>query len=375
MSAIEPAMPNVVEINSPEQLEQLRLVWNLLVSQTRGASLFHTLDWLQVYWKHFGAGQRLRVLVISSGHTPIGILPLTVVREKTRVGTVRVLTYPLRDWGTFYGPIGPNPTATLTLGLQHIRNTPRDWDLLDMRWVNRDAQDHLRTPWAMEHAGYTVRESTWKTSELIEMDDEWDEYWKSRSSKMRNNLRRDEKRLQRAGTVEYIRYRPAGSSFGDDDPRWDLYETCRELAEASWQGASRTGTTLSHEQVAGYFRDVHAIAVKNGMVDINILKVDGQAVAFSYNYVCDGRLIGVRRGHRRQFTGAGNVLFVRMIRDSFGRDDTCLDLGPGSQEIKRRWSTQTVSSYRYTHYPLLAPRVQLLRLKHLAMASQTSEVK
>ena len=363
-------MPHVVEVNHLEQLEKLRLIWSLLVSQTRGASFLHTLDWLQTYWRHFGPGQQLRVLVVTSGHTPIGILPLTVIRERTRVGTVRVLTYPLHDWGTFFGPIGPNPTATLTLAMQHIRNTPRTWDLLDLRWVNRDEHDHLRTQWSMQHAGFSVHESTWKTTSMIDMDGDWNNYWQSRSSKMRNNLARDEKRLSEVGPVEHIRYRPAGTAYGENDPREDLYDACHEIAAASWQGASPTGTTLSHPSVADFFRQAHAVAVKNGMVDLNLLLVNGQPAAFSYNYVYDGKLLGIRRGHLPEFSssGVGNVLFVRMLRDSFERGDRCLDLSPGSMNVKRRWSTRKSHSYRYTHYPLSAPRVQLLRLKHWMVA-------
>ncbi|MGM0487817.1 MAG: GNAT family N-acetyltransferase [Planctomycetota bacterium] len=361
-------MAHVVEINRPGQLEDLRLVWNSLASQTPGLSLFHTLDWLQVYWKHFGADQQLRVLVAVSANKPIGIVPLTVVQEQTRAGRVRVLTYPLHDHGTFYGPIGPNPAATLTLAFDYLHATSREWDLLDIRWVNRDEHDRFRTKWAMAHAGYAARESVWKHTALIDMQGGWDRYWESRSSKMRNNLRRDERRLREHGDVEYIRHRPGGMGAGDDDPRWDLYETCVEIAAASWQGASETGTTLSHERVADYFREAHAIAVKHGMVDINILKVAGRPAAFSYNYVSNGELVGIRRGHLPEFSrcGVGNVLFSRMLRDSFQRGDRNLDLGPGSDEIKCRWSTHSTSSYRYTHYPLFAPRVQLLRLKHWA---------
>lgn len=361
-------MAHVVEINRPEQLEDLRLVWNSLAAQTPGLSLFHTLDWLQVYWKHFGAGQRLRVLLAVSANKPIGIVPLTVVSERTRAGRVRVLTYPLHDHGTFFSPIGPNPTATLNLAFKHIQATPRDWELLDMRWVNRDEHDRFRTKWAMELSGYRVRESIWKRTSVIDMQGGWPQYWNSRSSKLRSNLRREEKRLREHGDIEYIRYRPAGMAFGDDDPRWDLYDTCVDIAAASWQGASQTGTTLSDPHVAGYFRDVHAVAVKHGMADLNILKVSGKPVSFSYNYVSQGKLSGIRRGHAPEFAkpGVGNVLFLRMLRDSFQRDDHSLDLGPGSHEIKHRWSTEIAHSYRYTHYPLRAPRVQLLRFKHWA---------
>ncbi len=55
--------------------------------------------------------------------------------------------------------------------------------------------------------------------------------------------------------------------------------------------------------------------------------------------------------------------------------DTCSGL-PSSAQRAAAWrddrSTRAVSSYRYTYYPLLAPRVQLLRLRHMA-ASKSSD--
>ena len=89
------------------------------------------------------------MLVVRADEQPLGILPLVVRSESTRVGRVRTLTYPLHDWATFYGPIGPNPTATLLAGLHHVHQTRRDWDLLDLRWVDLDGCDRGRTERAM----------------------------------------------------------------------------------------------------------------------------------------------------------------------------------------------------------------------------------
>ena len=354
----ESAALRVTEIDCVEELEDLRLTWNALWPRTSGASFYHTLDWLQVYWRHFGAGQRLRVLVVTSDRTPIGILPLTVVTEQTRLGRVRVLTYPLRDWGTYYGPIGPNPTATLTMAMRHVHARRRDWDLLDLRWVNRDEHDHCRTPWSMDRAGFDARESVWKTVAVIDVDGDWNTYWMSRSAKLRQNVRRWEGHLKRLGEVEHIRYRPAGAARGDGDPRWDLYEACLDVARTSWQGRSTTGTTLSHESVEAYFRESHERAAKLGMLDLNLLTVDRQPVAFFYNYTSDGNIAGTRRGHRESLDrhGVGHVLFARMLSDSWARGDQSLDLGPGTMDYKARWCTRFAHSYRYTHYPRWAPR-------------------
>ena len=139
----------------------------------------------------------------------------------------------------------------------------------------------------------------------------------------------------------------------------------REIAASSWQGASTDGTTLSTESVRHFFRETHQQAAKNGMVDMNVLEVGGTPVAFSYNYHCQGRLLGMRIGFKPDYRkyGTGNVMYAHVFRDSAERGDTEFDLGIGSLDIKKYWCTRHVHSYRYTHYAPV-PKAQLLRLKH-----------
>ena len=134
-----------------------------------------------------GTDQTLHVLIVREHNRPLGILPLVVRRESTRVGSVRVLTYPLHDWGSFYGPIGPNPTATLMAGLRHVAESRRDWDLLDLRWVDVDGIDRGRTERAMNQAGLAPMAQKWDATSVVELGDDWQSYWDSRDRKFRKN--------------------------------------------------------------------------------------------------------------------------------------------------------------------------------------------
>jgi CelD/BcsL family acetyltransferase involved in cellulose biosynthesis len=358
-------MPSVLEINDPSQLDDHRLLWSALLAQTPGATFFQSLDWLETYWRHFGPGQRLRVLIVSAGGGPVGILPLVVRTDCTRIGPVRALTYPLDDWGSFFGPIGPNPTATLLVGVEHVLATERDWDLLDFRWVDPE-HDRGRTQSAMRAAGLRPGKQAWDHTAVVKTCGTWDEYWNSRQVKWRNNVCRLRRRLAEQGKVTYVRYRPEGRAYGDGDPRWDLYDACVELAEESWQGSSTDGTTLSHASIRSFLRDMHRDAAKAGAADVNLLLVDGRPVAFEYNYVYRGSVFGLRKGFDpawRAF-GPGTVLQYLSLEDSFRRGDRLYDLGPGSPDCKRAWETGTMTSYRYTHYPAAVARAQVLRLKH-----------
>jgi len=358
-------MIHVEEVNDIYQLVGYRTVWNALLPKTRGATFFQSFDWLETYWKHFGGGQKLRVLVVCDQRRPIGILPLVVRTESSRVGGLRVLTYPLHDWGTFYGPIGPDPTVTLTAGLKHVRNTKRDYDLLDLRWVDLDGCDHGRTEAAMRRAKFAPRKQAWNQAAVVEMTGTWDDYWKSRKKKLRQNVGRLRRRLAERGNVSLMRYRPKGTAHGDGDPRWDLFDACMKIARHSWQGSSTDGTTLCHPDVCDYLRDTHAIAARVGCLDLTLLLLDGQPLAFIYHYHYQGRVYGLRKGFDPQFASSrpGLVLQAMVLEDSFERGDCFYDMGVGSLDIKRYWKTSIRTSYRYTHFPMTVSRVQLLRLK------------
>ena len=358
-------MSSVEEINSLQDLARCRLLWESLCPRTPGATFFHTLDWLEVYWRHFGSGQKLRVLVVSAADRPIGILPLVVQTERTRLGPVRILTYPLHGWGTVYGPVGPNPTATLLAGLGHIRRTRRDWDLLDLRWIDKAGADRGRTSRAMEQVGFRPREQAWARAAVVEMSGNWETYWKSRTKKWRHNVRRLRRRLEEKGELSHVRYRPQGEAHGDGDPRWDLYDACVQLSQKSWQGSSSTGTTLCHPSVSAYLRDVHAVAAKQGALDLNLLLVDGNPAAFAYNYHYQGSVYALRVGFdpKLRALGPGTVLQQTVLEESYASGDHLYDMGVGSLDYKRNWQTSPVTSYRYTHFPTADPRAQLLRVK------------
>jgi len=172
------------------------------------------------------------------------------------------LTYPLDEWGVWYGPIGPNPAATLAMGLRHVARGPRTWDVLALRWVDHDGSDGGRTATAMRLAGLDTEVATHATTSVLELARfaDWEDYLASRTAKTRHEIRRQRRRLDRDRRVEHVRVRPRSAADGDGDPRWDLYEECVRIARRSWQANSPNGNTLCHERVATLLRAAHARA-------------------------------------------------------------------------------------------------------------------
>ncbi|HEY2146559.1 MAG TPA: hypothetical protein VGH32_01395, partial [Pirellulales bacterium] len=66
-------MTRIIEINDWSQLSHHWLLWQSLLAETRGATYFQSIEWLEAYGRHFGHRQRLRVLMVSDADgSPIG---------------------------------------------------------------------------------------------------------------------------------------------------------------------------------------------------------------------------------------------------------------------------------------------------------------
>lgn len=358
-------MADVVAIDDPDQLSHYRLAWNALWHGTPRASFFHTYDWFATQWKHFaGKGRDYRALVVRAAGDVVGIVPLCVRTEPHRLGSIRVLTYPLDNWGAWYGPIGPNQAATMWVAAHWIAAAQRDWDLLELRWIDAAPTDRAASVAALRAAGLPARLSPYDATSVIELPDTWDDYLASRDTKRRHEFRRQLRLAKREGNVEFVRHRPQSAACGDGDPGWDLFEQCRQVAAASWQGDSTSGNTLTHPAVRDFLADAHEAAARLGMVDVCLLRLNGRPAAFAYNYHAGGYVSGLRTGFDQSISnrGLGRTLLLHVVRDSIRRGDRSIDLGVGERTYKRHFRTSLQHSSRVVHYPPLALRSQGIRL-------------
>jgi CelD/BcsL family acetyltransferase involved in cellulose biosynthesis len=199
-----------------------------------------------------------------------------------------------------------------------------------------------------------VCKQKWDITSLVELPDTWQEYWSSRPSKFRRNIDRLQRRMAEQGKIEFVRSR--------DVEHWDHYDACVSLATRSWQGDDGDPTSLCHGDFAEYFRAAHSAAAGLGAADICLLYFDGQPIAFAYLHCWNGNVYGMRKGFDPQFASLspGLVLQKLMLEDGHRRGDRLCDLGTGDEQTKAPWRTSARASYRFTYFPPMDLRAQLL---------------
>ncbi|QDT72298.1 GNAT family N-acetyltransferase [Lacipirellula limnantheis] len=367
-------MLKVREINQLTELSTLRETWSRLLKATPRFSFFQTFEWLEAAWGHYPQ-QRLRAVIVERDGDVVGIVPFCVRTERRRIGAVRVLTYPLDDWSTFYGPISAEPTVVMKASLKHIEATPHDWDVIDLRYVDQAAAEYMTIGEAFRETGNRFFIRPRMEVRFCRMDDGWNQYVESRSRNWRRQMRRDIEVLEKAGPVEMLRYRPEAGGTGRDARTLEIYAICEQIAAKSWQAEAESQSTLSSPRVRDLLLEFHCRAAALGMLDTNILTVAGRPVAFNYNYVAEGRTYGLRAGFdpSAEMEHCGRILLYKMLEDSFARGDAEYSFGPGRQAYKDRFATELRCAYTFRSYSTATIKSRVMQWRERVVSSLYSE--
>jgi CelD/BcsL family acetyltransferase involved in cellulose biosynthesis len=358
-------MISVTELSSFDELATLRLTWRHLWEQSREASFVQSWDWFRSYWRVFGSGKTIRTLVVSMGGDPIGIVPLVVNPTRTRFGWANVVTWPLDDWGPFYGPVGVNPAAALSGALQYLRDS-NDWHAVELPFIDEQGNDRGRTRSAFRASGMQGKQTAIKDHAAIALDGSWDWFLQERSESCGHQFEASEQALAQFGPVSFFRWRPTGIQTGQTDRRWDLFCQFEQAKLANAESTSKAEIDLS------FLRDLHPAAVDAGAIEICTLTIRGRTVACSYANHAHGNVDLIFAGASKEVGDAGvHVLLSHMIRDSFMRNDRRITFHADQARFSELWSNCTIKAATCGHYNLLSPQAQLLKMKRAKKKSSS----
>ena len=86
-------MLRVTAIKKFEEFLALKDIWNDLIDRSRERNVFLTHDWLRCWWKGYGNGKNIFILLVSDFDGPVGIAPLMISKEIRRNIPIRRLGF------------------------------------------------------------------------------------------------------------------------------------------------------------------------------------------------------------------------------------------------------------------------------------------
>lgn len=337
------------EIESNSQFQDLKAVWNGLLDKCLDRHIFLTWEYLSTYWKYFGRGKRLRILIAGANGKTLAIAPL----RQTHYPILGSLSYdviePLAYAGADYaGFLMPQKAEDCCRSFLEYLVESGGWDFMHLY----DLPQYSVIPQLLSHLRVSgpsceLVDTPNRTCPYISIPDRTSLLTNSLSGHFRNSVQRCMRKLQREhGKVELV----DSSGFGSITNAMNNFF---RLHRERWLSKNMPG--YFSEQVR---RDFHVDLAKSfaakGWLALYFLTVDDDPVAVSYNYVYDNRMYSVLGGFDPEYStySVGNLLMARVLEECVRRRIREYDLMKGGESYKFEWAktSRTNISVRFVNH-------------------------
>ncbi len=329
----------VEEIGALEALVSLKQPWALLLADYPGATIFLTHGLVCAWWRAFGSGKRLRILVFRSAGRIIGIAPL-MQRVQWHLGAPTRCISPLRNKHILREDLllPERPRECLDAMLSYFAERRWQWDRLS--FANVPEQSPLFGLLADAARRRGLDAPTWRpgrTHWILPIQGDFADYVRTLSKKLRQELRRHQTRLDTLGP----------SSHRDLQSRTDqlaALDGVFALERRSWKAQTRNAALTPADQ--GFIRDLLQSLGDNQLGRTMLTTQSDWLIAACVTLAQGDTLYGLTTYYDADasFVGPGALMTQELLRRIWGGPWQRFDFN-GDTPFIRRWGGHGVAHY------------------------------
>lgn len=316
--------------------------WNQLHQRSRADVIVLTFEWMSSWWDEFGKDRELRILVARDGDRVVGIAPLSWRRLRERgvpIRRIELLASGEEEFDEIHSEyldflIEEGREDAVVAAFWHHLHARPDWDQLQLESIVATSPliPALRVA-ARKTSRVELVETPRVPAVIVPLPGDLAAFHAMQSKKMREDLRRHRRMLEKVGPV---RMRRAESV----DELREMFSTFVRLHQQLWQARGKPGCFAS-PRFSRFHRQVSERLFARGLCDLWLLEVDGRAVAARYSFHLGQRMFEYQSGLDPGFepkisTGVQAAYYC--IEDAVARGFREYDLGEGQQPYKLRWT-------------------------------------
>jgi CelD/BcsL family acetyltransferase involved in cellulose biosynthesis len=320
----------------------LQADWERLSIASNDSSVFMSWDWQSLWWKYYGKGQPLFIVVAREASTNrvVGILPLYV--QKARVFKFIPVRF-LRPVGTG-GDTSPddlNPLiepgledAVSTALAEAVCQRTSGWDMLHISDLKEGSAFTHKLQQACEPKYWRTQLQRSALISFAPLADNWDDYLKTTSSNHRETTRRARRKFESLpGTKHFV--------WGDSATIDTATDKLIELHLMRWDDRSGHHAFSTPEYV-GFHKDVIRALHPKGHVWLSCLQMDEQIVGIYYIYHFRDVAYYFQGGFNPEYAKhkPGAVLMGYSIHHAINQQTKVFDMLRGEYSYKNSWAKQ-----------------------------------
>jgi CelD/BcsL family acetyltransferase involved in cellulose biosynthesis len=355
---------SIQAFTSFEVLRSIESEWTALVGEL-GQSLYATIDWYRVWWRHFGRHRELRVFVIRADDALVGVLPFFLERLWLPFGRTSVAKL-----------VGSDSTVAL-VEPPLIPELAPDAFALAIRRLLADGEADMvhigpcsgasiyaaavqRAATNLTDVARVVRDREHGHHSLFEMPEGFDGYLRTLSKNQRHSYRRNLNKLAKTFEFEVDVVREPADAEREFDAFADMHQ-------AQWLAVGKLGHFGDWPGSRDFSRDLVCTLAPLDGVRILRLLVDGEPVAYHWclrtNGTYHSRLVGRLTGEKWDAFALGRVNQLKMMEVAGADGGTVIEAGTGRYDYKDRLNAKTIPLRSVTfsgRRPLVGLRARLI---------------
>ncbi len=346
----------ITEVADGNALGPLKEEWSALVERCARATIYQTWEWNEAWWRSFGGGKRLRLLLIRHNSALAGIAPFYVSWHfRTPLRRLAFLGTGAADYLDIIAP-DEHAAAVCSAVFRHLDST-RGFDMADLQQLRPESLSRRAAPCLVESLppSWRVEQAAQEPCPYLSLPPAWEQLTGRLGKKMRSNLGYYDRLLfknfpdARVGLVGPDRLDAAMSAtIALHQQRWNARLLPGALAGGRVQSFQRT--------VARRFQEA-------GWLRLHLTEVEGRPVAalycFRYRHKYYYYLGGFAPDMGRY--SLGTVLTSRAIQAAIGEGCAEFDFLRGSEPYKYRWQPEERINHRLLFYRRGSVRSQAMR--------------
>jgi CelD/BcsL family acetyltransferase involved in cellulose biosynthesis len=341
-------------VDSAAGFAALAGAWESLQKDASPTSIFASFDWQEGWWRFYGRGEPLKLLVASDGDQIVGILPLWVHTVPMLKFPVRLLRFVGSGGDTFPDDLGPILARGREIEVARalageVLRLP-GWDVLlltDMdpacAFTSAIAEACGRDKLLQPQTGRSERIA------FAQLPESYDAWLGSLHRDRRYRIKNIRKKLyaKHPDARFFVWTDPATLDAGVDRLVW--------LHKKRWEGVG-TSYSFSSPEYIGFHRTAMKALLAKDRLRLYCLEIGGQVIAMFYFYRFRDHVFLMQSGFDPDFGDVkpGQVLLGHIVESAIGEKMKVLDFLRGDHRYKDELAsgereTRFLTAFRATH--------------------------
>ena len=337
-----------MKVREIEDFESLRRNWNVLLKKNIfGNNIFLTWEWLSTWWKYFGEGRKLLLLVVEDEGEVVAIAPFMLSKYKLPImGTFKKVEFVgvrHSDYNNFI--VLKKDKDCLRLIVDYLLDNFADWDWIELKEIpeiNANAGS-LETLFSNVSSKLKLSSRVCNICPYIPLPNSFDILVKRLSKNMRQNLNKYLRRIKAKHRIEFKRYDEAGFSVNE------AMRTFITLHEARWAMEKEPGAFRDNP----CFRDFHMEIVRTfankGWLGLYFLMADDEPISAQYTFEYNLKIYYYLSGFDPRYSqySVGNLTIMFLLERGIKNGFQEYDMLRGDEFYKKLWTSKYRRNFEF----------------------------